>query len=342
MKQLVLILLIQFSSFCLGQEDITSFKQINNNCRYDFEVNNAKDLLFAIKNSKDGDTIYIENESLIDLSNYKNIKIERKLAIISGGKIDGALLFTNNLDTSPLFNIVSDDVIMLGLRVRGPDSLIINTKEIKNKIELQKRNHIKKDNSKIKTYGLPNSVGILIESNNVVIQNCEIESWSHSAIRVVNSGNAVIQGCYIHDNKRAGLGYGVLIEGVALIRFNVFNKNRHAIACTGVKGSRYIAEYNVCLKKSSEQGHIFDVHGGKDRKEGNSIAGLQFIIRYNLFHYEGYPLFKIRGKSTQTSKVYNNFILKGKDSISSPNSDLLFQQVNALGNFLVFKNIFIK
>src|SRR5690606_13612736 len=136
----------------------------------------------------------------------------------------------------------------------------------------------------IQTYGIPNSKGILISHKNVEIENCEIYNWSHAAIFVDNAGSAEIHHNYIHHNQRIGLGYGVMVEGFANITANIFDYNRHAIAGSGVPGSGYSAEFNIALQNSSDQGHIFDMHGGKDRKDGTNIAGKSVSIKNNLFY----------------------------------------------------------
>jgi len=241
-----------------------------------------------------------------------------------------------------LFKISAKDILISGIRLKGPDGEIVNREALDKYLRAQKAKGIKRDNSRVKTYGLPNSVGIYISKGSSSIVNCEISSWSHAAIRVGSGATASISYSYIHMNRREGLGYGVLVEGSASIKANIFDNNRHAIASSGIQASKYTAEYNICLENSSNQGHIFDVHGGKDRKDGTNLAGDKFIIRYNIFTYKSYPLFKIRGASSNTTQIYGNFIKYDGNSSISPNSNLFFQQININGNLEIKSNKFLK
>src|SRR5690606_26572369 len=200
-----------------------------------------------------------------------------------GGK-QGAYIYSNKYDTNPLFATAGNDVVISGLRLKGPDGEVVNKVEIDKIVARNKKSGNKINLSSIQTYGIPNSKGILISHDNVIIENCEVFNWSHAAIFVERSGSAKVYHNYIHHTQRKGLGYGVMVEGYADIKANIFDYNRHAIAGSGVPGSGYSAEFNIALRNSSDQGHIFDMHGGKDRKDGTNIAGKNVSIRNNVFY----------------------------------------------------------
>ena len=127
----------------------------------------------------------------------------------------------------------------------------------------------------------------------------------------------------IHHCQRYGLGYGVLMQmGYARIRGKLFDYNRHAIAGTGEAGTSYTADFNVCLPHSTLQGHIFDMHGGTDRKDGTTTAGDSIKINNNLFFVKEKtsPAIRVRGIPRFNSSVYNNTYVIVKDWNFDPGS----------------------
>jgi len=59
-----------------------------------------------------------------------------------------------------------------------------------------------------------------------------------------------------------------------MIERNWFNHNRHSIAGTGKPGCGYLACHNV--EAGTSLSHCFDMHGGRDRKDGTDTAGTDF------------------------------------------------------------------
>lgn len=258
-------------------------------------VGTTQELIDAVKNAHEGAVIYLKDDASFDLSDASPLVIPAGVTLCSGRGVNkslGALVFSTNMKTAPMFQIAANNVKITGLRVKGPDGEMGN-----------------------QSYGKPNSWGIQVYGKNVTIQNCEIFNWSHSGIHVRKGGNCVIDHNYIHHNQRFGLGYGIDIEeGYAKVRGNLFDYNRHAIAGSGKPGTSYSADYNVCLPHSSLQGHEFDMHGGVDRKDGTNVAGDSIRINNNLFFVSGKnPAVRVRGIPRFKSSVYNNSIVVTND-----------------------------
>ncbi|MCP4641427.1 MAG: hypothetical protein GY851_13380, partial [bacterium] len=105
-----------------------------------------------------------------------------------------------------------------------------------------------------------------------------------------------------------GLGYGIS-HGAAssVVEFNRFNWNRHSIAGTGSPGCEYVARHNIELGESLS--HCFDMHGGRDRKDGTDIAGTSIEIYNNTFRAPRTPVV-IRGVPQETCEVHHNWFPK--------------------------------
>jgi len=130
----------------------------------------------------------------------------------------------------------------------------------------------------------------------------------------------------------AGLGYGVS-HGAAssLIEYNLFDSNRHSIAGSGVSGCGYIARHNIDLFDPHPAEHCFDMHGGKDRKDGTDIAGTSIEIYNNTF---GTPTraIGIRGVPEEKCEVHHNWFQKHADGG--------FKTVQGYEKTKVFNNVY--
>ena len=280
----------------------------------DFYVRNVSELLTALKEATSGNIIYLDDAGSFNLANKHPVEIPTGVSLVSGrgrNKSLGALVFSNQFKTLPLFKVTGNSVIIEGLRVRGPDSNIVNQQEvdriIQRKKEINPSDQI--DVNSVRSYGLPNSRGIEIEGINVVVRNCEVYNWSHAGVYIAEGGSVLVSHSYIHHNQRFGLGYGVSVQGIAIIKGNIFDFNRHAIASSGAVGTSYIAEYNICLGSSSIQGHIFDMHGGVDRKDNTNIAGDSLRINNNIFFTSFAPTIKVRGRPQYESYIFDNLFI---------------------------------
>jgi hypothetical protein len=139
------------------------------------------------------------------------------------------------------------------------------------------------------------------------VDNCELSGWAHAAIYLIKSKDNHVHHCYIHRNQRNGLGYGVTHNRAeSLIEYNLFNYNRYSIAGTGTgrPWDSYEARNNVEIEHSLS--HNFDMHGGKDRKDGTNFAGQWIKIHHNTFRGKTIRAIAIRGIPREKAVVHNN------------------------------------
>src|SRR5690606_38686049 len=103
----------------------------------------------------------------------------------------------------------------------------------------------------------------------IAIDNNEMWGWPNAAVNISGVFGVHVLHNHLHHNRRQvsrsgcrayGLGYGVVIgqTGYALIEGNLFDHNRHDIACDGRPGTGYEARYNLVLTGNVQ--HSFDVH----------------------------------------------------------------------------------
>lgn len=206
-------------------------------------------------------------------------------------------------DTPGLIKVFDKNVRITGLRIEGPDKdqqldhymRSFQIRMVEGDEKILDRNYY---------YKFPAVDGILVKNDKAMIDNCELWGWSHAAIFLRSGKDHIIQNNFIHHNQRQGLGYGISHDNsTSIIVYNLFNFNRHSIAGTGVPGSGYIARNNVQLENSLS--HCFDMHGGRDRKDGTEIAGRSIIISNNTFFSEKKAI-AIRGIPEESATVTKN------------------------------------
>jgi len=147
------------------------------------------------------------------------------------------------------------------------------------------------------------------------VDNCDLSGFGHAAICLTNGEGHHVHHNFIHHCQHNGLGYGVS-HGTAssLIEFNLFDFNRHSIAGTGRPGCDYIARSNVELGTSLS--HCFDMHGGRDRKDGTDVAGTSIEIYNNTFRAPQTPMV-IRGVPQEKCDMHHNWFLKHNEAESA-------------------------
>jgi len=289
----------------------------------DYQVKTLEELLAALKQAKAGQVVYVDDKAEIDLTGKQKIVIPGGVTIASGrgrGNSQGALLYSNELATSPLFLAGGEKVRVTGLRLRGPDQ--------KRRTEQMRQLH-----KEGRYYSIPNSDGITSRHPHLEVDNCELWGWSHAAVSLGSGASkAHIHHNYIHHNQRSGLGYGVCLDQAdALIEANLFDWCRHHIAGTGRPGTSYEARYNLVLESANS--HSFDMHGGRDRKDGTDIAGDSIKIHHNTFKATRVRAIVIRGRPTQSAEIHQNWFLH-----SDPQRAIA--QIYAAGNMDVSRNQF--
>ena len=272
--------------------------------RGDYRVTDLDSLLSALAQARAGQVIFIPDETEIDLT--ARIYVEQLVLEIPEGVTlagerghrgsSGALLTSDTLKTPVMIKTLGPDVRITGLRIRGPNS--------KKYLDHHTRS-FGSDRGHEYYYKFPTSIGIETEHARLEVDKCEISAFGHSGVYLRDGEDHHIHHNFIHHCQYNGLGYGVCLNTAAsLIEFNHFNWMRHAIAATGRPGSSYEARHNVVEAESLS--HCFDMHGGRDRKDGTDIAGSSFEIHQNTFRSQKTPVV-IRGVPQEEGMIHHNW-----------------------------------
>lgn len=293
----------------------------------DYEAKTLDELIDALSKVKAGQVIFIPGETEIDLTTRIYIE-ELELTVPEGVTIagergrngsKGAILTSDALKTPVIFKIAGPNVRISGLRIQGP-----NPKRYE---EHHTRSFGKEGLGREYYYKFPTSMGIHTEFSGLRVDNCEISAFTRGVFLASGKGHHVHHN-FIHHCQYKGLGYGVT-HGVAssLIEYNLFDSNRHSLAGTGSPGCGYTARHNVELGTSLS--HCFDMHGGRDRKDGTTIAGT-FIEIYNNTFRSTERAVGIRGVPEDKCVVHNNWITEhnsAKTAVLSEGKTVIFNNI---------------
>jgi hypothetical protein len=291
-------------------------------------VATVDDLLESLAQAKAGDTVYIAGDAEIDLTTRVFIE-ELVLEVAEGVTLasdrgqngsPGALIESDAQETRQFIRCLGPGVRVTGLRIKGPNP----------------KRHIYHHNRSFKEgrgheyyYKFPVSNGIQTEYDRLTVDNCELAGWGGSAIGLRNGADHHVHHCFIHHNQYNGLGYGVSHStSFSLIECNRFNWNRHSIAGSGASGSGYEARNNVEIGDSLS--HCFDMHGGRDRKDGTEIAGTWMKVHHNTFRASQRAVV-IRGVPEERADVRNNWFHQSPDEEAVRTDGRTDVQDNAYG-----------
>ena len=255
-----------------------------------YTVTNYTEFASALtKTYMKGDIIYVPETASINMTGHSGdeVAIPANVTIASNrgsnGSPGGRFFWLSSLSdsswgyaTGTMFYITTDNVRITGLRLEGP--------------HMTTDPSVADNNKQRSAMDLHNGKGLEVD-------NCEIYGWSYAAIDVETStgqdalialglnsaeiGSAIanIHHNYIHHCQMDGLGYGVVVGGgTALVKANLFDYTRHAVAASGVQGEGYEASYNIDLGHSTSS--VFDVHG-HDVSGTDKIAGDLYKIHHN-------------------------------------------------------------
>lgn len=315
----------------------------NSITRGDYYVTTLDELVEALRKARSGQIVFIDGDVVIDCTvkvwiEGLVLKIPAGVTLASDrghGTSRGALIFSDTFQTSPLFECLGPNVRITGLRIKGPDTEArLDLHSYCQTLGAKKGDEEAFDHEYY--YKFPTSNGIRTQYNGLEVDNCEVAGWSCGGIYLEAGERLHIHHNYIHHNQRNGLGYGVCLgngKTKALIEQNLFTYNRHSIAGTGVIGCSYEAWNNVELGQSLA--HCFDMHGGKDRKDGTNIAGTSIKIHHNTFRSHEKPI-KIRGVPLMEAVVNNNWFLYHKPD----SGDNRLDPVDAVGKTRVINNAY--
>ena len=274
----------------------------------DFTAKTPEQIAEALKKAKSGQVVFIPGETEVDLTSL--IFIEKFVLRVPEGVTlagdrghkgsKGAILTSDALATAAMIETLGPNVRVTGLRLRGP-----NTKRY---LAHHRRSFSKGGGGHEYYYKLPTSNGIRARHDGLEVDNCEVSGFSHGGLYLTKSKGHRVHHNHIHHCQYNGLGYGVSHNGSqSVIEFNLFNHNRHSIAATGQPGEGYVARHNVELGVSLS--HCFDMHGGRDRKDGTNIAGTSIEVYNNTFGAPETPVV-IRGVPQEKCEVHHNWFVR--------------------------------
>ena len=278
----------------------------------DYTVKDLDALLDALSKARAGQVVHIPGETEVDLT--ARIYIEQLVLEVPEGVTlagdrghngsKGALLTSDALKTPAMIRAAGPNVRITGLRIQGPNP--------KRYLDHHRRAFGPGGGGHEYYYKFPTSDGIRTEHPRLEVDNCEIAAFAHAGIYLIKGKGHHIHHNFIHHCQYNGLGYGVSHNTASsLIEHNLFDWNRHSIAGTGRPGNSYVARHNVELGVSLS--HCFDMHGGRDRRDGTDIAGTSIEIYNNTFRASQTPVV-IRGVPEEGCDVHHNWFTKHSEA----------------------------
>ncbi len=271
----------------------------------DLVVESVETLIAALESARQGQVVFIPGELELDLTTL--IYIDKLVLEVPAGVTlagnrgangsAGALLSSDALETRVMIRALGPGVRITGLRVRGPNS--------KRYLDHHRRTFGPGGPGHSYYYKFPTQDGIQSTHAELEVDNCDISGFGHAGVCLIDATGHHIHHNYIHHCQYNGLGYGISHNTASsLIEYNLFDSNRHSIAGTGRPGCSYVAQFNVELGTSLS--HCFDMHGGRDRKDGTDIAGTTIEIHHNTFRAPQTPIV-IRGTPQDACHVHHNW-----------------------------------
>ena len=278
----------------------------------DLVAEDLDQLLDVLSKAKAGQVVFIPGETVIECTArvyIEDLVIEIPSGVTLAGNRGqdgsaGALICSDALKTPALVRATGPDVRVTGLRIQGPCP--------KRYLDHHRRSFAEKRGHEY-YYKLPTSSGITTGHPGLEVDNCDISAFSGCGVTLGKGDRHHVHHCFIHHCQYGGLGYGVYHGSASsLIERNLFDFNRHSIAGSGgPPGCGYEARHNVELGTSL--GHCFDMHGGRDRKDGTNVAGTTMLIHHNTFRAPETPVV-IRGVPQDTCKVSQNWFPRHPDA----------------------------
>ncbi|MCX6671866.1 MAG: hypothetical protein NTX92_08110, partial [Euryarchaeota archaeon] len=266
-------------------------------------VTTYAELVSALSGAPAGHVIYIPEGANINLTGKPYLAIPAGVTIASnrgsngsqGGRIFKLRVTSDECGMALYAN--GDNVRITGIRLEGPDKEAMGYY--------------------CPMTGIRNSD--ISPEGRLIVDNNEIWGWSFAAVRIyqpnatqmakgmadaeLGSSIANIHHNFIHHCQDTGYGYGVVVAwGPALIKGNIFDYTKHAVACGGYAGEGYEASYNIHLGHNIYQ--VFDVHGSD--YGGNRIAGTLYRIHHNSIQNANRYGVNVRGVPINQVIITNN------------------------------------
>jgi len=264
------------------------------------------ELIEGLSVAQPGEVVFLPGNAVIDCT--ARVLIEELVLELGEGVTlasdrgrdgsPGALVFSDALATRPLLRVTGPDARISGLRLRGPDP--------ERRLDHHRRS-FREGRGHEYYYRFPVSDGVECAFDRLEVDGCELAGWSHAAIFLKSGSGHDVHHCFVHHNQYQGLGYGVCHDvATSRIERNLFDWNRHSIAGTGRPGSGYEALHNV--ERGTSLSHCFDMHGGRDRKDGTNVAGTWMKVTRNTFLCPQLAV-KVRGEPEEEVRVEGNWFV---------------------------------
>lgn len=290
----------------------------------DYEVATVNDLRDALAVAQAGEVIYLDPEgdynftALVFAEEFV-IEIPEGVTLASNRGHEGsrgAVLYSDAHKTEPLIRPLGPGVRITGVWLRGPKPqwhIEHHRRSFTREADGSYRYHEEEGDrgGHAYYYRFPTSAAIQANQDNLEVDNCEISGWTRGLF-VQDSQGLHLHHNYIHHHQYHGLGYGLThSRGRSLIEYNLFDANRHSIAATGQPGDGYEARHNVELYVA--RSFPFDMHGGRDRRDGTDIAGDWMKVYNNQFRATDQLAIGIRGVPQETATIHNNWFYHAPD-----------------------------
>lgn len=278
----------------------------------DYVVETLADLVMTVDSNyctpQPGEVIYVPEDAEIDTGTRNEIPIPPGVILASNRGADGSdggLIYTDAIrddwPRDPFMLSPKEEVRVTGIRIRG---------------KYWDQGEVAREGSAAPHDGYLTGHGLSVSGSNVEVDNCELYGFAGAAVS--GSGGLHVHHCDIHDTLGQGLGYGVSTNN-AEIHHNTFNRNRHAIACSGASGSTYTAHHNVVGNYSMS--HMFDVHrpGGERFEIFNNT--FRSIDQNNEFRGQNKktPGVAIRGTPDDVASITDNWFYNPAEPRDDPN-----------------------
>ncbi len=266
----------------------------------------------ALETAGAGDIVYVDDDASIDLTGA-SLCIPGGVWLVGGRGREGTpggLIFTTETTRTPLLRPCGDDVRISGLRILGADPGQCPP-EWPDACTEEDRTGGR--NCRDCT---PSSIGIQVRGfDGLEVDNCELAGWSYAAVWLTDSVEGFVHHSHIHHTQRQGLGYGVVLTRggdelvTALVEWNRFDYNRHAIAGSGEPGQDYEARHNLVLTHAN--GHVFDMHGENENTDnGSEAAGGEILVHHNTVLVADQYTLVVRGRPDHGAWLHSNCLAR--------------------------------
>ena len=283
-------------------------------------VRTRAELEAALAAAGEGDVVFIEGDARIDLTGA-SLCIPGGVTLASDRGLDGsagALLYVTRTESIATLRACGDDVRITGLRLYGHEPTQCPP-EWSSPGHSACTGDIAGDTNCRDC--MPRSRGIRAsDADRLEVDNCELAGWTYGAIELVRSHDNHVHHNEIHHNQRQGLGYGVVLSGIAneadvVIHHNRFDYNRHSVAGSGAIGQSYEARDNLVLEHAN--GHVFDMHGISESASYDpamhgpeDVAGTNMRIFANTVLPPNHYALVVRGRPTEGAWLYDNCLAR--------------------------------